>query len=612
LGASRRGWWGSLRGLVTFLETARVATDSARPVQSLLANGFLERLTTADLEVIGRVARTVQVASATDGVRTDGADAALPALLQGEAFRMLVAPAVILEKGFGLVFLVGVVPTLVIPLIDRDPMACVERLPWLVGVCLGGLLGIALGCHTTRWASEAAGWGPTQEQILAALRRDGAAAPRDGAVGAATGCDANRGDRPPPPAPAWLAWLTAFFAIHAGVTLLLPEPVSSRWIDWPEHTFRAGPGIGRFDFAGSLRDFPWLPLGVLIGEAAAAGLLVAGLRLLPNLLSPGRIEGLAAWWRSLVSAVMTVAVALLKNRRFHQLAVIGAAALAVTSVLITIFMSPEATRSVWLGLRGYASLGAMLSCWLGVFWLATHAAAGGGERTLLEQRAAALAMGGLAVLHVLGAPLALVAPLAVAGAIASGSRTLAGLWQARASTWLHPAIALGLAGVAAASLLVGARNEMLPFAAAVWLGLAMLFLGSTVLAGVASRQPALLYPLTVLLGFFGFAIPYAALGERWQSAMPAAGSIACIVALLAAAYTIIVFARPRSTLLTCAGLFAATILLNGAALFVAPNEFKATFPAMDAYYSLPVYLDSRDYFRDTTPSRAPPRNSKPS
>ena len=114
---------------------------------------------------------------------------------------MLVAPAVILEKGFGLVFLVGVVPTLVIPLIDRDPMACVERLPWLVGVCLGGLLGIALGCHTTRWASEAAGWGPTQEQILAALRRDGAAAPRDGAVGAATGCDANRGDRPPPPCP---------------------------------------------------------------------------------------------------------------------------------------------------------------------------------------------------------------------------------------------------------------------------------------------------------------------------------------------------------------------------------------------------------------------------
>ena len=60
LGASRRGWWGSLRGLVAFLGPCRVATDSARPVQSLLANGFLERLTTADLEVIGRVARTAR------------------------------------------------------------------------------------------------------------------------------------------------------------------------------------------------------------------------------------------------------------------------------------------------------------------------------------------------------------------------------------------------------------------------------------------------------------------------------------------------------------------------------------------------------------------------
>ena len=32
------------------------------------------------------------------------------------------------------------------------------------------------------------------------------------------------------------------------------------------------------------------------------------------------------------------------------------------------------------GLRGYASLGAMLVCWLAIFWLTTHAAGGSGSR----------------------------------------------------------------------------------------------------------------------------------------------------------------------------------------------------------------------------------------
>ena len=146
--------------------------------------------------------------------------------------------------------------------------------------------------------------------------------------------------------------------------------------------------------------------------------------------------------------------------------------------------------------------------------------------------------------------------------------------------------------------------------AAGWLGLAALFLGSTILARVASRLPALLYPLTVILGYLAFAIPYSSLDERWKSAMPAAGSIACGVALMAAGYTILAVARPRSGVLVTAAVVGLLVLINGTALFVAPNEFKGTFPGMAGYYRLPVSLDSRDYFRDTTPSAASLRSRK--
>ena len=92
--------------------------------------------------------------------------------------------------------------------------------------------------------------------------------------------------------------------------------------------------------------------------------------------------------------------------------------------------------------------------------------------------------------------------------------------------------------------------------------------------------------------------------------MPAAGSIACAVALLAAGYTILAFARPRSALLTTVAVAATAILLNGAAFFVSPNEFKGSFPNLEAYYKTPIYLDSHDYFRDTTPSTARLRNRR--
>ncbi|MFM1904856.1 MAG: hypothetical protein RLZZ440_2756, partial [Planctomycetota bacterium] len=61
---------------------------------------------------------------------------------------------------------------------------------------------------------------------------------------------------------------------------------------------------------------------------------------------------------------------------------------------------------------------------------------------------------------------------------------------------------LGL--IAASSLAAAWWCGSLPVAAGVWLGLAVLFLGSTSLAQVAASQPALLYPLTVILGYESF------------------------------------------------------------------------------------------------------------
>jgi len=294
----------------------------------------------------------------------------------------------------------------------------------------------------------------------------------------------------------------------------------------------------------------------------------------------------------------------------HRLAVLFAAGLAIASVAATLLLAPETTQSVWTGLRGYASLGAMLLCWLGIFWLATHAAAGAAARTPTEQRAAAWSLAGLAVLHLVAAPSWLVAPLAVAAVAISGSRTLTGFTEGTPPAWLRPALAAGLALLAGGSLVLAWRAGAEAVVAAGLTGLAALFLGSTSLARIASRQPAMLYPLTVLLGYVAFAIPYGSLAERWQSAMPAAGSVACGVALLAAAATLLAVARPRSSLLVTVGLSGFALLLNGTALFVAPNEFKGTFPNMAGYYTLPVSLDSRDYFRDTTPSTAQLRNAR--
>ena len=595
LGTSRRGWWASLHRLTTFLRGVGAVTDPNRPAQAALANGFVEDLTAADIDAIDTTARACLATAPPAG---GSPNRELESQLEGEPFRLLMAPAVLFEKGFALILLVGVVPAIVVPLLRHDPAGCIERLPWLVGVCLGDVLGMILGCRTTAWSAEAGGWEPTKRAILANIRRRAA----DGDA-----C-------PPPPAmtnsaaPAWVTLLLCFFLVHAAVTFVPPDAVSSRWIDWPERTLVFESGLGLRRIGEWLRTFPWLPFAVLAGEVAVAAGVAAICRLVPRWLGPARCFRLARWWRTIASSGVSLVLAVMRTPGLHAMAVAGAVLLAVASVLTTILASPQASQSVWLGLRGYASLGAMLVCWLGVFWLATHAATGRGTRSLLEQRAAAACLTGLAAIYTLGVPPMIVAALAAMAVIVSGSRTLASIWPGRPLPRLRPALAAVLAAAAIATLLAGWRTGHAAITAGTWMGLATLFLGSTSLAAVARRQPALLYPLTVLLGSFAFALPYAALDERWQSAMPAAGSIACVAALLTAGYTILSFARPRSALITIVAIAAVALLLNGAALFVAPNEFKGSFPNMASYYTLPVYLDSRDYFRDTTPSTARLRN----
>ncbi len=594
LHASRRGWWTTLRSVAAMLRGVNAVGNHARPVQAILANGLLDQLTAADIDSLERAARV-----------SEGAEArvTLPATLRGalesEPFRILFAPAILLTKETGFVFLVGIVPAIVMPLVAGDLPGCRERLPWLVGVCLGAVLSIVLGCWTTAWIAAAAGWSERREALLVALRRWAAESTSLDNAAAAVERVA---------VPAWYARLACFFAIHTVVTLALPNVVTARWIDWPERTIVTTTADGGPSLFERVQQAPWLPLGVLAGEAVAAVLLAAGLARLRRQRSPDAMAATVTGIRTLVGRGVGVGLHLLESAWLRRLALLAAAALAVVSLGITIGLAPESTRSVWLGLRGYASLGAVLVCWLGIFWLATHAAAGGGLRTPREQWAAVLGLALLGGLHLLEAPDWMTAPLAMLAVAVSGSRTLAGLRSAAAASRLRPAFALGIAAVGAASLVAASNLGAAAEATGVCLGLAVLVLGSTALSRVAAREPAMLYPATVLLGYAAFALPFAGLDERWQSAMPAAGSLACVVAVVAAVYSLISFLQPRGVIVTALGLGAVTLLLNGTALFIAPNEFKGGFPGMGPYYQSPVYLDSRDYFRETTPTTAKLRN----
>jgi hypothetical protein len=446
IGSSRRGWWVSLHGLAGVLRGLTSLSAAPRPVQAALANGFLERLSATDIDAIDAMARR-EVAAA--GPPFTPLDLELRAALESEPFRLLLAPAIFLVKGFVLVILLGIVPALVIPLLDGDAPAVFERLPWLVGVCLGDAVGVVLCCWTTAWLARAAGWSQRQEAILATLHRWESQADR-----AAT-ADAIHGLGPwqarSAAVPLWLTLLTWFFLVHAGVNLLLPRTITARWIEFPERNLavaRHGDSLGPASLAA---NFPWLPLLVFTLEVGVAVLLAAAWR---RMSGTRIVQKVSRRSRVIMASALEGLLYLLRVRWLHRLAVVAAGLIAVAAVVVTLVLRPEATHSAWIGLRGYASLGSILLGWIGIFWLATHAAVGGGARTPLEQQAAMIGLGLLATLHGLGAPPPVVAPLAATAAVVSGSRTLASLRSELPPVWHRAGWAIMLTVVASVSLVV--------------------------------------------------------------------------------------------------------------------------------------------------------------
>lgn len=616
-------WWNnSLKTLIQVLRDLNEVLPAAYPVQRVLRNGFLERFEHADIEAVHWAIRHAERGLEEADPERSRLRGELEEMLRGEPFRLMVAPAILLIKGIMLVFLAGVVPAVVFPLFDRDLSTLVYRLPWLVGVVLGDVLGIVLACRTTSWAARAAGWEEFETGLLARIRfwakterplaeaaspvgqvfEPGSPVPQGTERSEPRGGKAD-GGRP------WVGFLLVFFTIHFVVNVIMPDSVTTRWIDWPERTYVAVPSSAGVPASAVDRwdSIPWVPMGILLAEATGAGLLIAVRHALPRGPLKRAVEPLAVGGRMLVGKTASLVFAAVAERRTRRVFVYGLTALAVVSFIALAAISPLWAGGLARGLWGYAALGAFLAFWLAGFWLSTRGTQVSDDPTGLVVRGAGLAL--FLVLYLIHPGDWTVAVAAIVGLTACLAGTLGpGARVGRTGVPAKRVVAGLLLLGAGASVVAGWRLGATALVAKVWLGLAILALGSSVLGSVGCRRPALLYPLTLLLGFLAFAVPYNALDERWQSVMPAAGSISCMVGVMAALYTIIVFLRPKSGLIASLAIVAAVLLWNGNAWFVDPNQFKATFPNMEAYYALPVYLDSRDYFRDTTPSTVRLRN----
>ncbi|MDR3632726.1 MAG: hypothetical protein P4L84_02760 [Isosphaeraceae bacterium] len=616
-------WWNnSLKTLVRILRDLNEVMPPAYPVQRVLRNGFLERFEPADIEAIHRSIHHSAAAGARSAAGPGPLPAELAEMLCGEPFRLLVSPAILLIKGFMLVLLTGVVPAVVIPLFNRDIQAFIERLPWLAGVILGYWLGIILACRTTQWAARSAAWEPFEDRFLRSLRaRIGdaqqTASARDGESDAEERRAGRHGEGGEPTSRArghvwsWMSFLFVFFVIHFVVNVLLPDGLTSRWIDRPEQTYIATPSDAGPTRAtpGRWQSIPWGPAGVLLAEAAAAAAIMALYQIMVRRWHADASRWLRPRIRAMAGATAARLFGASPERRAARLIVAGLALLAALVVAGTGF-SPRAWAGVLHeGVWGLTFLGAFLICWVAAFRLATLGDARGGGASAAQRAGAVSVLVLLVLLYLAGAGalvVAVLAPSAVFACLAAVVPKEARF--GRTGPRCRPVVTAVLLAVTFGSLLGAWLGRGFSVLAALWLGAAVLVLGAWSLRGVARRRPALLYPLTLLLGFVVFAIPYNTLDERWQSAMPAAGSVACMVALVAAAYTVVAFLRPKGSVMAALGVTAALVVMNGNAWFVAPNQFKATFPHMESYYALPVYLDTRDYFRETTPSTVRLRN----
>lgn len=607
----------SLRGLSSYL-------PPGHPAQSLLRNGFLERLGEEDLAAIARVIRSGGVGTVNPAHPT----AAFRELLQGEASRLLFAPAVLLAKNFMLAALLGVVPALVMPISNGDPSAIWERLPWLVGVVSGGILGIVLTCWTTSWLAGAVGWDDLADRVLAFTRAPGL--PEAGRPGpepdeppsaehGVGGPASSSGGTWPRGAPSQMraptrvralierrgyALLLMFFVVHAVIHVGLPDSLVARWAEWPERTFLRASEAGRGSLLSlaSFRSLPWRPTLLLLGEGAVAAALLATGTLTPVVALRSRIATLAGplrrGLRRTLDSVLDVGPPAQKFLLGGCLAF-----LAIGAVIVLVFGPAVAGSSLGRGLLAFPPLAAFLLCWTSCFRMTTWFEPHLRRASPMLSAAPWLWLVGLTLLYLAGFGDALVilsttlaAGALVPSVIGPGARFSRFGLPGRASL----ITAMGVATVAA--LLLAWRLSVGPQVAALWIGLAILYLSAATMARSLGGRPVLVYPLALIFGFVAFAIPFNALGERWQSCMPAAASIACLIALMTSAYTAITYVWPRRGPITVLALLAGLVLLNGNAWFVAPNEFKTPFPGMGRYYAVPIDLDTRAYFRETTAS----------
>ncbi len=617
-------WWStSLKTLVQVLKDLNGVMPPEYPLQRLLRNGFLERFDRGDLEVLNDVIQRDPVFQSAS-VREDGSERTeLEEMLRDEPFRLLVSPAILFTKSVMLVLLVGAVPAIVVPVLNRDPLLFVERLPWLAGVILGNVFGIVLACRTTRWAADAAGWRSFQDRLMQAIRASASSTEqitsalrgtgRDfGAQGGSADRVAAHGNSPAPnssdpgqTARPWLSLLFVFFVIHFFVNVVLPDRLTTRWIDWQERTYIEVPAnaVAPYSVPDRWASIPWLPIRVLLAEAAGALGIMGVLRLLRG----GRIERAAVAFlgrcNGILESVLRIAVGKLSTRVGRWILVAGLATFVAVSIAGPALSSPALMLSLWEGIWGFAFLGTVLAFWLVGFWLATRAGYPNGNPGKGTPIVAVAVLVTLVLFYFSGAGQRLVGLLAVIAAIAGVARIVKMTDRiGRVGIGARPATVVILILASIATFIAGWWRSDYALPTALWLGLAILVLGALAMANAGRRRPTLLYPLTLILAFIAFATPYNALGDSWQARMPAAGSIACVVGLVAAIYTMISFFRPRSSLLAASAMVAGVFLLNGNAWFVDPNEFKATFPKMESYYALPIGLNSRDYFRDTTPS----------
>ncbi len=605
-------WWNnSLKTLIRVLHDLNDLMAPTYPVQRILRNGFLERFEPTDIDAIHRSIHSDR----SDDTDRESIPPVLKDMLCSEPFRLLVSPAILLIKGFMLVLLVGAVPTIV-PLLNLDYQGFIERLPWLAGVILGQVLGIVLACRTTQWAAHAADWERFEEDFLRSLREMNVTSARM-AEDTTTDLENPRTGRPhgaeggKPQARSrgwsWETFLLLFFVVHVVVNLGLPQKLTHYWIDWPEQTYISVPPGEDFPRTEASRweSIPWIPIGVLMAEASLAAAILITSRIVSRRCRSERAQTL---WRRIGAAAKNAAGRGLwwsspRHRAGRLLLLVGLTLLVSLAITGTGLSLRVGTTELGEGLWGLAFLTAFLLCWLVSFRLATW----GNTRGTGAGSALRLALGVILVLLILlylaGAGDLLVSGLAAAAVIACLAAMIPVEVRFRPTgPRTQLVVTTVLLAVSGASILAAWRMNVVSVLAGFWIGTSVIVLGAWTLAELGRRRPALLYPLTLLLGFIGFAIPYNALDERWQSAMPSAGSVTCMVALIAAVYTIISFLRPKRTFIAVMLVVAALVLLNGNAWFVAPNEFKSTFPNMESYYALPVYLDSRDYFRDTTPT----------